>query len=259
MDFQLYESLSPSIFLKVERKGKRDWSYDKRQSGFHELYFMIGGKAAFDVNGETFIAHAGDIVYIPGGSVREAHTFADSPIHTFALNFHWLNGNHVALPFEIVMKDKLNDEILSYVKELHRSEDCFHQFKERGLFMLILNQLFRAHYDKTKSHMDPRIKKIVEYMSANYMENLDIEMMARMLSLHSVYLGKLFKQHTGMTFRAYLNRIRLNNAEQFLAAGAFSVSEVAVKCGFSDIYYFSKLFKLTKGYAPSSVLRKNNL
>ncbi|MFC6333213.1 helix-turn-helix domain-containing protein [Paenibacillus septentrionalis] len=259
MDFERYEFLNPNLFHFVERKDMPDWKIAHRENHFHELYFMLGGKTVFHVNGQKYIAQKDDIVYIPGGSVRQAYTVKDNPMHGFAINFHWLNDNHILLPFDIVMKNRMNNDILSYLKEiqyLQFNKTSFCTFKERALFMLLLNQLFHLYYYKTQTNIDPRIKKIVDYIHLHFAETVEIEMLADMANLHAVYLGKLFKDNTGFTIKAYLNRVRVNHAEQLLAGGKSSVSEVAEQCGFRDIFYFSKVFKKTKGYAPSVVTKK---
>ncbi|MEK4248017.1 helix-turn-helix transcriptional regulator [Paenibacillus sp. FSL W7-1287] len=259
MDFEKFEYLNPNLFYFVERKDSPDWKIPIRQNHFHELYFIIGGKSAFHVNNQAFIAGANDIVYIPGGSIREAYTFKGNPMHSFAINFHWLNDNHVHLPFDIVSKNKMNTDILSYLKELHHlqtNKTTFCTFKERALFMLLLNQLFQIHYYKTQNNIDPRIKRVTDYIELHYAECIEIDKLAHMTNLHAVYLGKLFKSNTGFTIKEYINRVRINRAEQLLSNGNHSVSEVAGQCGFQDIYYFSKVFKKTKGYAPSIVTKK---
>jgi len=49
--------------------------------------------------------------------------------------------------------------------------------------------------------------------------------------------------------------IRVNNAEMLLSTGEFSVTEVAERCGFRDVSYFSNVFKSMKGYPPSNVYK----
>ena len=80
--------------------------------------------------------------------------------------------------------------------------------------------------------------------------------MAEIVGLHRVYLGKLFKNNMGCSFKEYLNMIRINNAEMLLTTGGFSVTQVAERCGFRDVSYFSNVFKLVKGYPPSTVINR---
>jgi len=77
-----------------------------------------------------------------------------------------------------------------------------------------------------------------------------------------VYYGNLFKKALGMTFKQYLISLRLNHAENMLRSGEANVGDAALQSGFSDIYYFSKLFKEKKGIPPSKLLppeRKKNI
>ncbi|WP_372516736.1 helix-turn-helix transcriptional regulator [Paenibacillus silviterrae] len=69
------------------------------------------------------------------------------------------------------------------------------------------------------------------------------------------YLGKLFRINTGISFKEYLNQMRINQAEILLSTGGYSVTEVAERCGFHDISYFSNVFKSIKGCPPSSVCK----
>jgi AraC-like DNA-binding protein len=47
-----------------------------------------------------------------------------------------------------------------------------------------------------------------------------------------------------------MRKVKLNAALQLLENG-FNVSEAAFKTGFSDVKYFSRLFKVQFGYPPS--------
>ena len=48
----------------------------------------------------------------------------------------------------------------------------------------------------------------------------------------------------------FVRKIKLNIALHLLENG-YNVSEVAFKTGFSDVKYFSRLFKIQFGYSPS--------
>ena len=50
----------------------------------------------------------------------------------------------------------------------------------------------------------------------------------------------------------FLKDIRLNNAEQLLLNTSKSVSDIAIRCGFSDVYSFSHCFKRNFGISPKA-------
>ena len=61
-----------------------------------------------------------------------------------------------------------------------------------------------------------------------------------------------YKRKYGETVTESLSRIRLENAQRMIAAGA-SVTEAATACGFADPSYFSKCFRRAFGHSPSKV------
>lgn len=255
MEMEKYDFLVPNVFLFFDRKCFPDWGIEKRQNYFHDLTFVMGGKANYFVNGTKYTVEAGDLLYIPPGSVREAHTFKECPMHAYPFNFHWLDpNNHEPLPFGIVTKNMITKEILDLIhefKQVWMSKQAFYKIQARAIFQLILHRLLSNYFRQSARQTDPRIHKITSYIAEHYAEDITIGQMAKMVNLHPVYLGKLFRQNTGLTFKEYVNRIRINNAEMMLSSGDFTVTETAERCGFHDVAYFSNLFKAMKGYPPS--------
>jgi transcriptional regulator GlxA family with amidase domain len=131
--------------------------------------------------------------------------------------------------------------------------------KSRALLMLILHRLTEILlYDIDSKTSDYRIGKITRYIAMHYPEKLMVKKLASMVRLDTAYLGRLFKQETGMTIHQYLTQIRVNNAENMLQTGAFMVQEVGVLCGFSDSFHFYKSFRALRGFPPSRCIPKNS-
>jgi YesN/AraC family two-component response regulator len=129
--------------------------------------------------------------------------------------------------------------------------------KCRALFMMILHRLSEILlYNVDAMPMDYRISRITRYIAMHYSEKLMVKQLAEMLRLDTGYFGILFKQETGLTMHQYLNRVRVNNAENMLQTGGFRVHEVAEQCGFSDVFYFYKQFRALRGYPPSRCIPK---
>ncbi|GMK45486.1 helix-turn-helix transcriptional regulator [Paenibacillus glycanilyticus] len=256
MDLEHHPYLVPNIFLFVDRRCYPDWTIQKARISFHDLTFVIEGKANYYIDGKKFTAEAGDLVYVPSGSVREAHTFKDSPMHSYPFNFYWADPhNHIHMPFQGLTKKVITKEILSYLREFNHvwmSKQPYYHIQARALFELIIHRLLTSFHRNLPTSFDPRIKKLIEYLTEHYSDHIAINEIAEGLRLHPVYFGKLFKQNTGMSFKEYVNRIRINNAEMMLSSGDFTVKEAAERCGIQDIYYFSKVFKEIKGYPPSA-------
>ena len=54
-----------------------------------------------------------------------------------------------------------------------------------------------------------------------------------------------------MKFTEYLTKIRMEQAEKMLQSEKIPIAELARKCGYTDAFYFSKVFKSIIGVPPS--------
>jgi AraC-like DNA-binding protein len=74
--------------------------------------------------------------------------------------------------------------------------------------------------------------------------------------MSSTYFSKKFKKVTGFGFKEYVNNIRLKEASNLLLETKYSITNIALKCGFTDSNYFGDFFKKMKGVSPNKY-RKN--
>lgn len=72
------------------------------------------------------------------------------------------------------------------------------------------------------------------------------------------YLHVLFRKKTGQSSRDFMNRQKLNLAQHLLANSELSVSEIALRCGFSGIYPFSKFFKSKCRLSPTAYRKEKH-
>ncbi len=98
----------------------------------------------------------------------------------------------------------------------------------------------------TKSNME----RVVQYIQANYGQELRLEMLANIFGYNSAYLGKIFHQYMGDNFNNYLDRIRITEAKRLLEMDEYKVYEVAEMVGYTNINYFHNKFKKYVGVSP---------
>jgi AraC-like DNA-binding protein len=98
---------------------------------------------------------------------------------------------------------------------------------------------------------DYRINKITRFIAMHYSDKLTVKDLAELVNLNKAYLGRLFKQQTGLSIDQYIIQIRVHNAEIMLQSGDYKVQEVAEHCGFSDVFHFYKSFRSIRGFSPS--------
>ena len=128
------------------------------------------------------------------------------------------------------------------------------------LVVLLRNDLmkimtFDESVARSKNHI--RINKVLKYIEMNYTERICIDETAAMAGVSKYYFCKLFKKMTNKTLSDYVNNLRISEAVNLLTDTDMSVTDVATTVGYSDINYFSRLFKNVNGISPS-MMRKNH-
>jgi AraC-like DNA-binding protein len=106
-------------------------------------------------------------------------------------------------------------------------------------------------YKKNYTPKDQRILKGKEYMDLNFCEKDCLCSAVGESGLSQRRFSTLFKGLFGATPNQYIMARRLAYAKKLLGTERCSVLETSERCGFSDIYYFSKVFKKAYGIAPS--------
>lgn len=94
-----------------------------------------------------------------------------------------------------------------------------------------------------------------EYVASNYNQQIRLEDVAAKVCLSPVYFSNLFKKETGYNFSSYITEYRLKIAKDLLKNSNKNISEIAYAVGYSDIRYFSKLFKKVTGVKPTDYRR----
>lgn len=91
-------------------------------------------------------------------------------------------------------------------------------------------------------------EKILERLSD---EQLSVESLAEDIGISRVHLYRKVSGLTGLSVNELIQKLRLQRAAQLLGQQWGPVSQVAYEVGFSNLSYFSKVFKEEFGMLPS--------
>lgn len=98
-------------------------------------------------------------------------------------------------------------------------------------------------------------RNITEYMMEHYQEpTLNVSAIAAHFGLTVSYMGSIFKKVNHTSILQFLTILRITEAKNLLKTKQYKVAEVAEMVGYTDVFYFSKRFKLTCGYSPKDFM-----
>ncbi len=110
--------------------------------------------------------------------------------------------------------------------------------------------LFVFPMDTNKQEQIGVMRKAVMYMNQNLQNNIGLEDVAKAIGLSPTYFSRIFSQEMKMTFIDYMTKIRIEESKKYLVDSRQSISDIALRLGFSDQSYFSKVFKKVEGMTP---------
>ncbi len=98
------------------------------------------------------------------------------------------------------------------------------------------------------STVSRQIQSVVDFVQTKLSDpSLSLHETSKHFYFNASYLSRIFKQHTGMSFREFVNKQRIEQARKYLDDPNAKAYEVGVRVGIDDPNYFSTLFKKYTG------------
>ncbi len=115
----------------------------------------------------------------------------------------------------------------------------------------LVTKYLEARYEEqlgTEIHV--RIQKVKEYIDENLDRELTRQELAQIVFLNQDYFARVFKEKEHVSIMEYLTRRRIEEAVKLMLHTELSMSEIAGRCGFVSVSYFSTVFKKIMGVSP---------
>lgn len=97
-----------------------------------------------------------------------------------------------------------------------------------------------------------RMGKVLGAMEQDPGREWRLHELAQIAGMSRSQFFRVFRQATGLPPIDYLIRLRLQRAMRLLRDSGFSITEIALQCGFSDSNYFSRQFRKHINQSPSA-------
>jgi AraC-like DNA-binding protein len=121
-----------------------------------------------------------------------------------------------------------------------------------GLAILCDFLLAARSGQSTSDEVETILSKMDCFIWKELAHPLSLSDIARAVGISRQHLLKLCRMHRRPTPISQLYQARLQASTDLLRQSGLSISEIAEKCGFVNIFHFSRRFKQTYGQSPSS-------
>jgi AraC-like DNA-binding protein len=223
---------------------------------YHGLVYQLDGCSDFFIHNETFRVNPNSLLYLPKG--YDYHVKTLKPGKCIAINFTTVDelnlkcnvynfANHNIFHDLFV---KINHGWL-YKKDAYIPK-CLSLLYE--IIYLISQNLLKTYYPNEKSL---RLLPAISFIENNYNDyELKVPLLAGIASMSVSSFRKYFNDVYNTSPIQYINILRINHAKDLLSSGYYSITEISELVGYSNVYYFSKVFKQKTGLSPRDYRNK---
>lgn len=238
------------------------------------FHYIISGRGSLDATGEDGVTthryelHAGQGFLICPGLINTYFADETHPWKYVWVEFDGLHASEflryagltAAQPIYQADSDDQSQEVrdrMLYIAD-HSDASTLHLIGYLYLFMDALIRTSSTRLNAQGSQIkDFYIQEAVHYIEQNYQRDLTVEEVADACRLNRSYFSKLFKDNMGCPPQEFLIGVRLAKAAEMMCNGNAPISEIAVRCGYSNQFHFSRAFKKRYGEPPQKWRAQN--
>jgi YesN/AraC family two-component response regulator len=162
--------------------------------------------------------------------------------------------------------------LIHFIDQFFKNNPCIESGWSRSQMLLHLNTLCRKPADysnyilklkdnliadiRSGNNYNTAISRAQQFIRQNFARDLSLEEVAAEINLAPAYFSRLFSQVTGTSFINYLTEVRIRRAKELLQGTNAKIKEISETVGYSNIYYFSRVFKNKTGVTPIEYRRQ---
>ena len=226
-------------------KGSRDNMINRKTYG---LSLCKEGQITYIQNGVEYVSNKECAVILPKGGTYLIKR--DKPGIFPVINFECLE---FLCDTVTVIRVQNADELIADYERMKKLF-CFGEGRAQ-IFSIFYGILHKLSSDNIPRELTSAMRSINTDFCDPALTNATL---AAECNISEVYFRKLFTKHFGISPKQFIIEMRIQKAKELLREGALSVISISERCGFSNPYHFSRLFKEHTGITPSEY-RKANL
>lgn len=253
--------LAAPILAGAQRQARNAVSRALRPEGTGDwlLVVTMSGKGFVRCGGRLRDLERGDLLlFQPGAAQDYGHRDEQGRWRNVWIHFRpredwlrWLTWPALSPGVMLRREGEGVERLTPLLKRISTSVDGTVLGRQMAMNALEQVLLTLAREPEQMGSIDARLQRALDHIASDPTAKIDLDTLAGVAGLSRSRLTSLFREQTGQTSQAYVERFRLVLAAQLLQEGHVRVADAAQTVGFSNAFYFSTRFRKTFGATPS--------
>ncbi|MDC7286605.1 response regulator [Blautia schinkii] len=155
---------------------------------------------------------------------------------------------------------ELFEENFSYETMLHsyHSDEELNGAIDRLLYSYKKEKAGTEGREDASATVQERIREVMRYLEENMDRMVSRREAAKYVFLNEDYFSRMFRKESGMGFKEYQLKVKMDYAGKLLANTTMPVTLIASKVGYENFTNFSQMFRKVMGAAPTEYRKTHN-
>lgn len=234
----------PDSICNIPQKISYYLENNSHHHDFKEVMAVVKGDCIFKLNGKYFHLQAGDLVLLnPMDNHTEGHYPDRNSVYywgsfwTDMIRIHLWEKNRIS-DSGFLSLGTFSDFIYNLWDEISARGNIEAEEELSHIITSVINCFLRE--DRQQKYSFPHgfrydiMKKIIEYIENTPSLNCTLDSLSILAGYSKIHFQRCFIEHTGMTFREYILKKRIERYFSIIGSKNFSLKEIAYKLGFSS-------------------------
>ncbi|WP_241675012.1 AraC family transcriptional regulator [Paenibacillus luteus] len=272
---------SPSVHYAQFQRMPMGRLSERRLYDF-ELLYVCQGEAATLMQGQRYQLEAGQLILLPSGIFHQNEIVSAPDARFLGIHFDFFDELDIQTEADMLVNESavwpqkfcyeavveghsaLSEhpvytppiacvQLMELVVEEFTMRPLGYELACKGLMLQILTLLLRTPLSRTLSQATvhgARLAELMEQIEAAPSQHWTNSAIAKKMNMSVDHAAKLFKQIAGMPPSEFVQSIRHREARKWLRESDLSIERIGDLVGYSDIHYFSRIFRRHEGISP---------
>ena len=220
-----------------------------------EIIYLKEGKTEALIGGERYNVEAGSYIVVFPNQIHQYFNSVDDfglvTVITYGVlqDYSELFSSFVPACPIVKTDDK---SIIETYELMFNDYGSFDKEVHKGILLAVMGMLLsKMELKSIGRESNSSIQAIISYCMENYSRDVDISQLSHDLHMSRSYISHIFSDKLMISFRNYINALRISKAQGLLKNTDASVTEVAEEAGFESVRTFNRAFIRHTGETPS--------
>ncbi len=255
------KSISDFVFYNcgVEQCAPNQF-YGPKRRDYHFIHFVVKGEGVLEIQGAAYPVHCNQFFIVPAGEVSTYRASGSAPWRYCWIGFlgiqstQFLNTLMQCGPQRFVLNCQDATFYQTRIENILRiaGKGLSTHLRSNGMMYDLIGTLLDELGADDPAEFGLSIPfQARQYMELHYHDSLRISDVAAAVGVHANYLSNVFQEQYHMSPKQYLDRLKLQKAQELLLHTEHPIYIVANSVGFTDPLGFSKFFRRMTGISPT--------